>query len=222
MKHKDRAPSKKPPAAKSGYSRRDFFKGVGLAGAAAGLPANGLLGCASGPEAVAQEMGPGPAPVTLKVNGKEVKVSVEPRVTLLDALRDHLKLGSADPVDLTGSKRACDRGSCGACTMIVDGRTVYSCTTLAVDAQGKDIRTVEGLEKDGKLHPVQEEFIACDGMMCGFCTPGFIVSSAALLEKNPNPTREQIRRGLDGNICRCGTQPRALEAVEKAAKRKGR
>jgi aerobic-type carbon monoxide dehydrogenase small subunit (CoxS/CutS family) len=105
----------------------------------------------------------------------------------------------------------------------MDGRTVYACSTLAVAAQGKAIRTVEGFEKEGKLHPVQEEFISCDGMMCGFCTPGFIVSGVAILERNPDATRDQIRKALDGNICRCGTQCRALEAVEKAAKRmKGR
>ncbi len=210
-----------PPA--SGVSRRSFFQALGAVGAAAGLP----IGCASGAPAVPpipqEGVGPGPVPLALRVNGKEVKVQVEPRVTLLDALRDHLKLGSADPVDLTGSKRVCDRGSCGACTMIIDGKTVYSCTMLAIEAQGKEIRTVEGLEKDGKLHPVQEEFIACDGMMCGFCTPGFIMTGVACLEKSPNATKDEIRKCLDGNICRCGTQPRALEAVVKAQpKMKGR
>ena len=168
-------------------------------------------------------MGPGAVEVSLRVNGQAVQVKIEPRVTLLDALRDHLKLGSADPVDLTGSKRACDRGSCGACTMIVGGKTVYSCTTLAIEAQGKEIRTVEGLAKGDQLHPVQEEFIACDGLQCGFCTPGFVMAGVACLEKNPNASRDEIRKCLDGNICRCGTQPRSLEAVSKAALRmKGR
>lgn len=208
---------------KKGVSRRRFIQSFGLAGvAAAGIPQQGLLGKAS--PAVKQDgVGPGPVPISLQVNGQAVKLKVEPRVTLLDALRDHLKLDSQEYVDVTGAKRVCDRGSCGACTMTVDGRTVYSCSTLAVDAQGKDIRTVESLEKNGKLHPVQEEFIQCDGMMCGFCTPGFIMSGAAICEKNPNATRDEIRRALDGNICRCGTQTRALEAVEKAARRmKGR
>ena len=122
-------------------------------------------------------------------------------------------------MDLTGSKRVCDRGTCGACTMIVDGKTVYSCSLLAIEAQGKAIRTVEGLAKGGKLHPVQEEFIACDGLMCGFCTPGFIMSGVACLEKHPKATKEQVQECLDGNICRCGTQPRALEAVLKAGGR---
>jgi len=228
MKRDHSRKPKKPPAeapsqgsAKAGVSRRSFFQALGAVGAAAGLP----IGCATGASVSIPQEGVGPAavPVALKVNGREVKVKVEPRVTLLDALRDHLKLDSADPVDLTGSKRVCDRGSCGACTMIVDGKTVYSCTVLAIEAQGKEIRTVEGLEQGGKLHPVQEEFVACDGLMCGFCTPGFIMTGVACLEKNPNATKDQIRKCLDGNICRCGTQPRALEAVVKAApKMKGR
>jgi len=223
MKKKDKrrtAEAKEP----SGFSRRRFIQTLGLAGASAAIPLT--QGCGTGevgPEIPSEGLGPAAVEISLKVNGQNVKLAVEPRVTLLDALRDHLKLGSADPVDLTGSKRVCDRGSCGACTMMIGGRTVYSCTTLAVEAQGKDIKTVEGLAKDGQLHPVQEEFIACDGLMCGFCTPGFIVSGAACLEKKPNATRDEIRRALDGNIRRCGTQNRALEACEKAAWRmKGR
>ena len=219
MKKKDKrrnAPSTEP----SGFSRRRFMQTLGLAGVTATLPLTQGCGTSeTGPEIPAEGLGPTPVEIALKVNGQDVKLSVEPRVTLLDALRDHLKLGSADPVDLTGSKRVCDRGSCGACTMLVGGKTVYSCTTLAVEAQGREIRTVEGLAKEGKLHPVQEEFIECDGLMCGFCTPGFIVSAAALLEKNPSPTEDEVRRGLDGNICRCGTQCRALEAVMHAAAR---
>jgi len=221
---KNRPPEEPRDRKSKGFSRRGFIQTLGLAGVTASLPAEGLLAKVA-PEAPAiQELhGPGAVPVTLKVNGAEVRIKVEPRVTLLDALRDHLKIGGQDFVDLTGSKRACDRGSCGACTMILDGKTVYSCTTLAIEAEGREIRTVEGLSKDGQLHPLQEEFIACDGMMCGFCTPGFLMAGAACLEKHPNASRDEIKRCLDGNICRCGTQPRALEAVEKAAKRmKGR
>jgi len=232
MKHDAQRPSKNPKASPGeptsrAVSRRGFIQTLGLAGVTAGLPQAGLLsavapGAAAG-AATQEGKGPGAVPVTLKVNGREVHLELEPRVTLLDALRDHLKKGTPEPVDLTGSKRACDRGSCGACTMIVDGRTVYSCSMLAIEAQGKEIRTVEGMEKGGQLHPVQEEFVACDGLMCGFCTPGFIVAGVSCLEKNPGATRDQIRRALDGNICRCGTQVRALEAVEKAAARmKGR
>ena len=217
MKKKDKRRNS-ASAEPAGFSRRRFIQTMGLAGVTATLPLTQGCGTSeTAPEIPAEGLGPAPVEIALKVNGQELKLSVEPRVTLLDALRDHLKLGSADPVDLTGSKRVCDRGSCGACTMIVGGRTVYSCTTLAVEAQGREIKTVEGLAKEGQLHPVQEEFIACDGLMCGFCTPGFIVSGAACLEKKPTATRDEIRRALDGNICRCGTQNRALEACEKAA-----
>jgi xanthine dehydrogenase YagT iron-sulfur-binding subunit len=221
---KNQPPEESRDRKSKGFSRRGFIQTLGLAGVTASLPAEGLLAKVptTGAAPAQDGHGPGAVPVTLKVNGKELSLKVEPRVTLLDALRDHLKL-PADDDGLTGSKRACDRGSCGACTMIVDGKTVYSCTTLAIEAQGREIRTVEGLAKDGQLHPLQEEFIACDGLMCGFCTPGFLMAGAACLEKHPNASRDEIKRSLDGNICRCGTQPRALEAVEKAAKRmKGR
>jgi aerobic-type carbon monoxide dehydrogenase small subunit (CoxS/CutS family) len=139
------------------------------------------------------------------VNGKQVNLMIEPRVTLLDALRMR--------ADLTGNKRVCDRGTCGACTMIVDGRTVYSCSTLAIDVQGKQIRNVDGLANGSTLHPVQQAFCDKDALMCGFCTPGFVMASVALLESTPNPTPEQIKKGLDGNICRCGTFSRIFEAV---------
>ena len=129
-------------------------------------------------------------------------------MTLLDAARNQL--------DITGAKRVCDRGSCGACTMIVDGRAVYSCSTLAIEVQGKEIRTVEGLANADGLHPVQQAFCDTDGLMCGFCTPGYVVAAVSMLEKNPNPTPEEARAGLDGNICRCGTYARVLEATLKA------
>jgi aerobic-type carbon monoxide dehydrogenase small subunit (CoxS/CutS family) len=139
------------------------------------------------------------------VNGKPLNLTIEPRTTLLDALRMR--------ADLTGNKRGCDRGACGACTMIVDGRAVYACSTLAIDVQGKEIRNVDGLATASGLHPVQQAFCDKDALMCGFCTPGFVMASVALLEKNPSPTPEQIRKGLDGNICRCGTFSRIFEAV---------
>jgi xanthine dehydrogenase YagT iron-sulfur-binding subunit len=205
-----------------GVSRRRFLQALGLGATAAALPENGLLGGAlpggaAGGVQGEDSWGPDPVPITLTVNGQALKLKVEPRVTLLDALRNHYHLDRQEAVDLTGAKRVCDRGSCGACTVILDGKTVYSCSLLAIEAQGKEIRTVEGLEKDGKLHPVQEAFVHCDGLMCGFCTPGFIMASVALLEAHPNPTPAEIRRLLDGNICRCGTQPRAFEAVAQAA-----
>ncbi|HEV3140933.1 MAG TPA: (2Fe-2S)-binding protein [Vicinamibacterales bacterium] len=191
------------------FSRRDFLKtaGVGsLATAVTTATETGAdaQGAVSGPRVI----GPGDVPVTLTVNGKRLDLRIEPRVTLLDALRNR--------ADLTGNKRVCDRGSCGACTMIVDGRTVYSCSTLAIDVQGKQIRTVDGLANGAALHPVQQAFCDVDALMCGFCTPGFVVATVALLEKYPNATVEQAKRELDGNICRCGTFVRVMEAAMKA------
>ena len=181
-------------------SRRNFLKSTGVVGIAATVVSPGEA--QTGPPVV----GPGEVPVRLNVNGRQLNLSIEPRVTLLDALRMR--------ADLTGNKRGCDRGACGACTMLVDGRPVYSCSTLAIEVQGKQIRTVDGLARaDGTLHPVQQAFCDKDALMCGFCTPGFIMASVGLLEKIPNPTPEQIRKGLDGNICRCGTFNRIFEAV---------
>jgi xanthine dehydrogenase YagT iron-sulfur-binding subunit len=188
------------------FSRRDFLKSAGLGGVATAVSTitPGEAEAQAGPQVI----GPGEVPVTLTVNGKRVDLRIEPRVTLLDALRMR--------ADLTGNKRVCDRGSCGACTMIVEGRTVYSCSTLAIDAQGKQIRTVDGLANGATLHPVQQAFCDVDALMCGFCTPGFVVATVALLEKYPNATPEQARKELDGNICRCGTFVRILEAAMKA------
>src|SRR4029078_12854945 len=188
-----------------GFSRRTFLTTVGAAGVAAGV-----LGNAPGADAQSgvNAVGPGAVPVTLNVNGRSLRLQIEPRVTLLDAIRQR--------ADLTGNKRGCDRGACGACTMIVDGRTVYACSTLAIEVQGKQIRTVEGLSSGRTLHPVQQAFCDVDALMCGFCTPGFVVATVAVLEQHPNATREQISKGLDGNICRCGTFVRIMEAALKA------
>ena len=185
------------------FGRRSFLKSVGVGPLAASV----LAAQEAEARATARTLGPGEVPIELTINGKRLALSVEPRVTLLDAVRNRL--------DLTGQKRVCDRGNCGACTMIVDGRAVYACSTLAVEAHGKVIRTVEGLAQGAALHPVQQAFCDTDGLMCGFCTPGFVVSTVALLEQNPNPTPEQARRALDGNICRCGTFSRVLEAALK-------
>jgi aerobic-type carbon monoxide dehydrogenase small subunit (CoxS/CutS family) len=182
-------------------SRRNFLKSTGVAGLAATVVAQAEPAAQSGPAA----LGPGEVPVRLSVNGRQLNLMIEPRVTLLDALRMR--------ADLTGNKRGCDRGACGACTMLVDGRPVYACSTLAIEVQGKQIRNVEGLAKGDTLHPLQQAFCDKDALMCGFCTPGFIMASVGLLEKHPNPTPEQIRKGLDGNICRCGTFTRIFEAV---------
>src|SRR5689334_18657977 len=182
-------------------SRRNFLKSTSVVGIAAGVIAPAESAAQAGPPAV----GPGEVPVRLMVNGRQVNLMIEPRVTLLDALRMR--------ADLTGNKRGCDRGACGACTMLVDGHPVYSCSTLAIEVQGKAIRNVQGLANGDTLHPVQQAFVEHDALMCGFCTPGFIMASVGLLEQHPNPTTEQIKKGLDGNICRCGTFSRIFEAV---------
>jgi len=187
-------------------SRRNFLKTAGVSSLATAVTAVGVaeVEAQTGPAVI----GPGDVPVSLMVNGKRVDLRIEPRVTLLDALRNR--------ADLTGNKRVCDRGTCGACTMIVDGRSVYSCSTLAIEVQGKQVRTVDGLANGNTLHPVQQAFVDTDGLMCGFCTPGFVMATVALLERTPNPTLEQAKRGLDGNICRCGTFVRIMEAAMKA------
>jgi len=182
------------------------LKSAGVTGLATAVTTVGApdAGAQAGPRVA----GPGDVPIALMVNGKRVELNVEPRVTLLDALRMR--------ADLTGNKRVCDRGTCGACTMIVDGRTVYSCSTLAIEVQGRQIRTVDGLAAGGTLHPVQQAFCDVDALMCGFCTTGFVVATVAVLEKHPNATREEISKGLDGNIFRCGTFVRIMEAAMKA------
>lgn len=203
MAPKDELPENPP---RFSVSRRDFLKTAGISSLAASVAgvAEADAQTAAGPRAV----GPGEVPVQLMVNGKRLDLRIEPRVTLLDALRNR--------ADMTGNKRVCDRGACGACTMIVDGRTVYSCSTLAIEVQGKQIRTVDGLASGATLHPVQQAFCDVDALMCGFCTPGFVMAAVALLEKHPNPTPEQARKGLDGNICRCGAFTRIMEATMKA------
>ena len=185
--------------------RRQFLKATGVAPIAASVASAAIVEAQTGPAIV----GPGEIPIELMVNGKRVALRVEPRVTLLNAIRNR--------ADITGNKRGCDRGVCGACTMIIDGKTAYSCSTLAIEAVGKQIRTVDGLETNGRLHPVQQAFCDRDALMCGFCTPGFVMATVALLEKNPKPTVEQIKKGLDGNICRCGTFVRIQEAAMVAS-----
>jgi xanthine dehydrogenase YagT iron-sulfur-binding subunit len=203
MAPKDEFPEK---TERFSVSRRSFLKTAGVGGLATAVTAGGVaeVGAQSGPAV----MGPGDLPITLMVNGRRVDLVIEPRVTLLNAIRNR--------AGLTGNKRVCDRGACGACTMIVDGRTVYSCSTLAIEVQGKQIRTVDGLANGNTLHPVQQAFADTDGLMCGFCTPGFVMATVALLEKTPNPTLDQAKKGLDGNICRCGTFVRIMEAALKA------
>ncbi len=191
-------------------SRRSFLKSFGTTAAAAAATAQ--------VEAVAQELakanreqvlGPGTVPITLQVNGKPLKLELEPRVTLLEALRNH--------ANLTGAKEVCDRATCGACTVLLDDTPVYSCSMLAIEAQGHAITTVEGLAKNGKLSNVQQAFVEQDALMCGYCTPGFVMSVTALLKKNPKPSAEQVQHACAGNLCRCGTYPRVMKAALKAA-----
>jgi aerobic-type carbon monoxide dehydrogenase small subunit (CoxS/CutS family) len=165
---------------------------------------------AAAPEHSHGVMGPGAVPITLHVNGKAHSLKVEPRVTLLDALRSQL--------DLTGAKKVCDRGVCGACTVILDGRPVYACNVLAIEAEGHRIETIESMGTEGNLHPVMAAFVEHDAQQCGFCTPGFVVSCKAFLDKHPDPTREDVEHGLGGNLCRCGTYAGIREAVLEAAK----
>lgn len=198
-------------------SRRQFIKGAGMAGVAAS--AGALLGeqvlkAASLPKAESTAAGTvvGPAEIhmELKINGKIHQLNLEPRVTLLDALRNSL--------DLTGAKKVCDRGTCGACTVHLDGRAVYSCSMLAIDAQGHEILTIEGLEPGEGLHPMSRAFWDNDAQQCGFCTPGFVMACAEYVDHEPNPTYEGLQKSLGGNLCRCGTYMGVRQAVLDAAK----
>src|SRR3954463_4346826 len=198
-------------SSKDGFSvsRRSFLKTFGTSAAVA----------ATAPvEAVAAELdkvnkekivGPEAVPITLQVNGKPIKLQVQPRVTLLDAMRNM--------TPLTGTKEVCDRATCGACSMFVDDKLVYSCSMLAIEAQGKKITTIEGIGEPGKLSKVQEAFVEQDALMCGYCTPGFVMSVTALLRKNAHPTAEDVKHACAGNLCRCGTQPHVMQAALKAA-----
>ena len=179
---------------RSQVSRRDFLK---ISGIAASVP---LVTGTTVIEVEGQEValhGPDAVPVALTVNGKKFNDNLEPRVTLLDALREHF--------DITGPKRVCDRGECGACTVLLDNRLVYSCTTLAIEAQGKQIVTAEGLGGGNEPHPVQAAFVNNDAQQCGFCTPGFTVATKAFMEKDPHASDSAIGQGISGNLCRCGT-----------------
>ncbi|MCI0379183.1 MAG: (2Fe-2S)-binding protein [Gemmataceae bacterium] len=192
----------------TGLSRRQFLKGSGAAAAAT------ALGTAAAPSAQAAQppaaqqvpgMGPAGVKITLQVNGRKMSSTVEPRVTLLDALRNYL--------DVTGCKRVCDRGTCGACTVLLDNKPVYACSMLALEAQGKEIRTAESLVQGAKLDAVPAAFVRFDAQQCGFCTPGFVVAMKAVLEQNPKATPAEVEKGLAGNICRCGTYEQMRDAI---------
>lgn len=205
------AKSGKPESPSGGLSRRDFLRGS----AAAGALGTGVLGGSVELEAAPRTgagvgiVGPGAVPMTFKINGEALNATLEPRVTLLDALRDHL--------DLTGAKKVCDRGTCGACTVILEGRAVYACSVLAIEAQGRSIQTVEGIGRPNRLHPLQSAFVEHDALQCGFCTPGFVMAAKALLDRNPHPSLDEVHQGLSGNFCRCGTYAGLRKAVLQAA-----
>lgn len=216
-------PNQRDPKDESGkknLGRRDFVKMVGgtsVAVSAAGvLIGDALLPAAAEAQSTAagavggKVLGPSAVAITLHINGEDKQLTVEPRVTLLDALRDRL--------DMTGAKRVCDRGVCGACTMIVDGKAVYSCTILAIDAamSGAKIETIESLAPDGQLHPISAAFVNNDGQQCGFCTPGFVMAAKAYLDQHPHPTYDEVKAALTGNLCRCGTYMGVRRAVVEA------
>jgi aerobic-type carbon monoxide dehydrogenase small subunit (CoxS/CutS family) len=205
------AKEKRKEARAGSVTRRGFLKGAGLSAAGAAIIEHGLLGAkeAAASDKEPSVMGPGRVPLTLHINGAEQKINVEPRTTLAEALR--FELG------LTGTKVVCDRGSCSACTVWLDSTPVCSCMTLAVDVGARKVTTIEGLAEGDELHPVQEAFIEYDAMQCGFCTPGMIMSCAALLKQNEKPTLEDVKTAVSGNLCRCGTYPKVFEATLAAA-----
>jgi len=200
----------KRPKGQAGFdvSRRGFLKGAGAvlsSGIVVGAESFNASETSSGTNIV----GPGKVPISLKINGSVKTINLEPRVTLLDALRHDL--------ELTGAKRVCDRATCGACTVMMGGKIVYACTILAIDAQAKEIITIEGLTTDGQLHPIQQAFVDNDAQQCGYCTPGFVMACQGFLAKHPDPTVDEIRIGLGGNLCRCGTYVGITKAVQQAA-----
>ena len=197
---------------KKGVSRRDFLKGIGGGAIGTAVISTGFLTPKEAEAYPTEAVGSarGKSVISLKVNGKSYRLEVEHRQTLAEVLRDEL--------GLTGTRIGCDRGECGACTVVIHGRNLYSCSQLAVWMNGKEILTVEGLAKGDKLDPLQEAFIEHDGPQCGFCTSGQIMSGKALLMRNPSPNEAQVRRALSGNLCRCGNYNREVASVLAAAK----
>jgi len=203
-------------AEKPGFTRRGFLRGAGISAVAAAVAETGLVPTAIADDAVdagaLDKPISGTVKITLNINGKDRSAEVEPRTTLLSTLRDRL-----DPA-ITGPKLVCNAGTCGACTVIMNDKVVYGCSVLAVDAIGKKIVTVEGIGTPDNLSPVQKAFCEKDGMMCGFCTDGFVTAITAYLKTHPNPTLEELKPGIKGNFCRCGTYPHIFEAALAAAK----
>ena len=208
-KRKDR-----PAPDGSGVSRRGFLKGASLS-----VAATGLLGSTTSPggarlrEIKVQKAGESHK-ISVTLNGQQVTPEVRTGWTLLETLRDKL--------DMTGTKLVCDGGNCGACTVILDGRPVNSCLVFAVDADGSEIQTIEGLAQDGRLHPVQQAFVEEDALQCGFCTPGMVMNCKSLLDRNPSPSRDEVAEALSGNICRCGTYVNIFRAMDRCSKAGGK
>jgi xanthine dehydrogenase YagT iron-sulfur-binding subunit len=201
--------------ARAGVSRRDFVKGAGASAAGTALLESGLAhaALARGRAAEAGEvLGPGAVPLSLSVNGRKVSVRVDPATTLVEVLRNDL--------GLTGTKIGCDRGACSACTVWLDGEPASSCMTLALDARGREITTIEGLAEGDQLHPVQQAFVEHDALQCGFCTPGMVMSCAALLERKPDANLDDVKSAISGHLCRCGTYPNIFKASLAVASRK--
>jgi aerobic-type carbon monoxide dehydrogenase small subunit (CoxS/CutS family) len=198
---------------KQDLSRRKFLKGVGIAGAGAAVADTFWIEGKAQEQTANREILSGTVKLVLDINGDKRSVDVEPRTTLLSALRNYL-----DPA-VTGPKLVCDMGTCGACTVLLDGKPAYSCLVLAVDATRKKITTVEGLGSPDKPNAVQAAFVEHDALMCGFCTPGFVTTISAYLQKNPSPSLAEVREACKGNFCRCGTYPRVFEAALAAAKK---
>ena len=191
------------------HSRRTFLKSLGTVAATAATAQVQSVAAELEKANAEKTVGPGAVPVMLTVNGEKLSLMLEPRVTLLDALRNYSSL--------TGAKEGCDRAACGACTVMMDDLPVYACQKLAIEAQGREITTVEGLAENGKLTKVQQAFWDKDALQCGYCTPGFIMSLTALLKKNPHPTTDEVKYACAGNLCRCGTHPHILQAALQAA-----
>jgi xanthine dehydrogenase YagT iron-sulfur-binding subunit len=196
---------------KTDVSRRQFIKGSAITAAGTAVLNSGLL--AQTGNGSNRALGPGAVPITLSINGKTQQISVEPRTTLAEVLRDQLHM--------TGTKVVCDRGACSACTVMLDDTPVNSCMTFALDVGKRNVTTIEGLGTPENLHPVQAAFVEHDALQCGYCTPGMVMSSAALLKENPNPSLEEVQHAVRGNICRCGTYPKIFDAVLAASGRKG-
>ncbi len=208
--------SVKGEISRGAMSRRSFLRGTGAAAAATAALESALSGAAdaAGDVGGVQIVGPDATPVTLRVNGMVQAVAIEPRATLAEVLRG--------PLGLTGVKIGCDRGACSACTVLINGAPVASCSILAIDVGDRAITTIEGLARDGALHPVQEAFIAHDALQCGYCTPGLALSCAALLERVPHPSEAEVKAAISGHLCRCGAYQHVVEAVLAAAAAAGR